>query len=71
MFRVFLAFWVGVRGCGVGGGCLVLDVLPAQARAHGFVVVWFWLVGVVVWELHSGREHLAGGGTSDGVRPLQ
>jgi len=41
-------------------GLVVLVVLPMTGSTSALVLVWVVLVGVVVWELHSGREHLAG-----------
>ena len=51
--------------CFCGGGVVVLVmvvlvVLPMTGSTGALVLVWVVLVGVVVWELHSGREHLAG-----------
>jgi hypothetical protein len=48
-------------GCVGGGGVCGFLVLSLVSCRWWSLPVWGWLlvVGVVVWELHSGREHLA------------
>ena len=59
------------RSCSFGVWVVVLGSRFALSaiRAAGLLGWWLWvLVGVVVWELHSGREHLAGHHVNDVLR---
>ena len=65
----------GCAGCVVGGSVVCLGCPRAWPRPAGsgipffagVLVVGCGCVGVVVWELHSGREHLVPGNALCGV----